>query len=49
VQSDEVRCRICNEVKKRGKLLIKFDELQKPCRLLQSNICMSTLVDVNTT
>jgi hypothetical protein len=45
VQSDEVRCRICNEVKKRGKLLVlKFDELQKPCKLLQSNICMFTVV-----
>ncbi len=30
MQIDEVRCRICNEVKKRGKLLVlKFDELQK--------------------
>ncbi len=30
MQIDEVRCRICNEVKKRGKFLVlKFDELQK--------------------
>lgn len=47
MQIDEVRCRICNEVKKRGKLLVlKFDELQKHASCYKVTFtCLGVVVD----